>query len=217
MNRLSLALVLALLLPALPARAADTAVCPAIAEGAAQWAYPSEPFASGAPTLRYTPGAGWLAYWYGPPAANGAKTLSFSFLTASAARAFDFSALAADIAASGVTAAARVRTTLSANDPAARAIWCPFWAEMVAGQNIPAPAPPAPASSYVVAKSGTATSRPAYSLADGVLGTKEVARAPVGMACICSSPGQSFMKGATLYCPYQGGPSYSVVAVCGKA
>jgi hypothetical protein len=159
------------------------------------------------PELRYS-SAGVLAYWYGPPAANGAKPLAYAYVTAAAVKPGFLEALAADVAASGPSVAIKSRFTIGPNDPAARAVWCPYWPEMVAGMNIP---PPAPVATWTVAKNGTSTTRPAYTLTPTGLVASSI-RATVGAACDCTAP---YVKSGTTYCPFTGAPA-SIVAVCSK-
>lgn len=67
--------------------------------------------------------------------------------------------------------------------------------------------PPVPV--WRVAPNGTATTRPAYPLIDGVIGTKEAGRAPVGQPCDCTAP---INRSSTIYCTAPGLPA--LVTVC---
>lgn len=71
------------------------------------------------------------------------------------------------------------------------------------------------AAVWRVRANGTATTRPAYSLINGVLGTKEVARAPVGAICNVSRPTAPATNG-DLRAEF--GPAYAagVVTICSK-
>lgn len=72
------------------------------------------------------------------------------------------------------------------------------------------PAPP-PAPMWKVKPNGSSLTRPAYTLANGVRGTKEVARATVGAACDATKP--TLASGADLWAEF-GTPG--VVALCSK-
>lgn len=78
--------------------------------------------------------------------------------------------------------------------------------------QIPAPANP----QFVVAKNGTATTRPMYALnvEQNTVGATISKRAPVGAKCACDETG--IRKGATAYCPVWIGPSLIVseLAIC---
>lgn len=76
-------------------------------------------------------------------------------------------------------------------------------------ENWPVAATPAPA--YKVKPNGLILTRPAYLLTNGVRGTKEVARAPVGAACDITKP--TLPSGADLWAEF-GTPG--VVALCAK-
>lgn len=76
------------------------------------------------------------------------------------------------------------------------------------------PAPPNP--QFIVAKNGTATTRPMYALnvEQNTVGATISKRAPVGAKCACDETG--IRKGATAYCPVWIGPSMIVseLAIC---
>lgn len=67
-----------------------------------------------------------------------------------------------------------------------------------------------------VKANGTATTRPAYTLASGVLGTKEVARATVGALCNVSRPTAQATNG-DLRAEFGPGNVAGVVTICAKA
>ena len=75
----------------------------------------------------------------------------------------------------------------------------------------PAPPPPPPAPAYKVKPNGSSLTRPAYTLINGVRGTKEVARASVGAACDVTKP--TLPSGSDLWAEF-GTPG--VVALCAK-
>jgi hypothetical protein len=81
-----------------------------------------------------------------------------------------------------------------------------------------APTPPAsgptptPALVYVVKTNGTSATRPAYTLANGVRGTKEVARATVGQLCDRSKP--ILASGADEWASFGPSPVAGIVALC---
>jgi hypothetical protein len=172
-----------------------------------QWKFTFEP--TSWPTIRRND-AGVVAWWYGPPRADGTKPISFAYLAASAATPSYFAALAGDVVSQGPTAAFKARRTLTRlDDPVSMSIWCPFYPEMVAGAGTPTTPPPAPA--WTVAKNGVSATRPAYKLTtDGLVSTS--IRATVGVACDCSAP---YVKSGTTYCPFTGAP-VGIVAVCSK-
>lgn len=73
------------------------------------------------------------------------------------------------------------------------------------------PAPPA-APTYRVKANGLVLTRPAYTLVNGVRGTKEVARAAVGATCDVTKP--TLASGADLWAEFG---TAGVVALCTKA
>lgn len=84
-----------------------------------------------------------------------------------------------------------------------------LWGEMMfALPSIEPPAPAAPAP-WTVATNGSYTTRPAYPVIDGAVGTKEAGRAPVGQPCDCNAP---INRGSTTYCAAPGLPA--LVTVC---
>ena len=72
------------------------------------------------------------------------------------------------------------------------------------------------AAVWRVRANGTATTRPAYSLINGVLGTKEVARAPVGAICNVSRPTAAATNG-DLRAEFGPANVAGVVTICSKA
>lgn len=75
----------------------------------------------------------------------------------------------------------------------------------------PAPPPPPPAPQWKVKINGSSLTRPAYTLTNGVRGTKEVARANVGAPCDATKP--TLPSGSDLWAEF-GTPG--VVALCSK-
>lgn len=71
-------------------------------------------------------------------------------------------------------------------------------------QALEASRPPA----WKVAPNGSYTTRPAYPVVDGVIGTKEAGRATVGQPCDCSAP---IKRSAVTYCA---APGSALVTVC---
>ena len=67
------------------------------------------------------------------------------------------------------------------------------------------------ATVYKVKVNGTATTRPAYALVAGVLGTKEAARAPVGATCNASKPSKA--SGSDLWAEFDAAKP-GIVALC---
>ena len=67
-------------------------------------------------------------------------------------------------------------------------------------------------SPWKVKANGPAATRPAYTLANGVRGTREVARATVGTACDATKP--TLASGKDLWAPFGSDPG--VVALCAK-
>jgi hypothetical protein len=68
-------------------------------------------------------------------------------------------------------------------------------------------------ATWKVKANGTATTRPAYALVNGVLGTKEVGRAPIGAACDITRP-MAPATGGDLRAEYG---ITGVVTICTKA
>lgn len=73
------------------------------------------------------------------------------------------------------------------------------------------PAPPPPPVVWKVKVNGTATTRPAYTLIEGIRGDKEAGRAPVGAVCNITKP--TLASGADLWASYSELP---LVALCAK-
>lgn len=67
---------------------------------------------------------------------------------------------------------------------------------------------------WKVKTNGTSTTRPAYQLSAGVVGLKEVARAPVGTVCDLTKP-TAPATGGDIRAQWQGGPD-GVVTICSK-
>ncbi|MBX9795130.1 MAG: hypothetical protein K2Y02_12600, partial [Burkholderiaceae bacterium] len=64
---------------------------------------------------------------------------------------------------------------------------------------------------YAVAKNGTSTTRPAYTITNNVVIGTATGRATVGAACDCAKP---FTSGTTKYCTFVGAASPDTMAVC---
>lgn len=85
------------------------------------------------------------------------------------------------------------------------------WGAPVEAAAAPAPEP---AMQYAVKANGTATTRPAYSLTEGVRGTKEVARAAVGQPCKTDRP--TLASGSDLWAEFGTDFKPGMVALCSK-
>lgn len=79
------------------------------------------------------------------------------------------------------------------------------WSPIVEGQPWPGPV------KRFVAKNGKYTTRPAYPIVNGEVGTKEAARATIGEACDCYAI--TITKGSTTYCAAPP-PNAALVTVC---
>lgn len=79
------------------------------------------------------------------------------------------------------------------------------WSPIVDGQPFPGPV------KRFVAANGKYTTRPAYPIVNGLVGTKEAARAPIGAACDCYAI--TITKGSTTYCAAPP-PNAALVTVC---
>lgn len=166
------------------------------------FSYASEPAWDLTTTRIRQNSAGYLAYWYGVPKADGSRALSFAYLQASAVTPSYIAGVASDVAASGATAALRARATLDPNSMAAQAIWCPWWPEMLAGQNIP---PPVPVGHFVL-------STPTYLLR--LPSTLSPLRSLATKGARCSCPLVPPVIDGKTYCTFPGAIAPSVVAEC---
>jgi hypothetical protein len=83
-------------------------------------------------------------------------------------------------------------------------------ADMAAALDATKPRPPV----WRVAPNGTATTRPAYPVADGVIGSKEAGRAPVGQPCDCAA--LSIKRSTVTYCAAPE-PMAALATVCRTA
>ena len=93
------------------------------------------------------------------------------------------------------------------DDPVMQPVWCPFVQDMLAG--IPAPQLPPPA--WLVAKNGTAATRPAFALtAAGARSYTSTSAATVGAPCDCK---KSLIEGVTIFCLV----TPTTVAACTRA
>ena len=89
-------------------------------------------------------------------------------------------------------------------------VWdmCDVWEPMRGRINAAMPAPVA-APLWTVSKYSMQTTRPAYTVTNGVRGTTSTSRATVGAACDCAAP---IREGLTTYCPFAG--SGAAVSMC---
>ena len=146
--------------------------------------------------LHYKAGTTWHAEWV-------AATWAFIGSTAKASDAIAILASPAPLATLNTVAATYPHVPLA--DPSVAPVWCPIANEMWAAT----PPPDQPAPAYVVAKNGTAPTRPAFAFANGARSYSSFATAPVGAACDCSI---KLIEGQLTFC--QVAPA--TVAVCSK-
>lgn len=94
------------------------------------------------------------------------------------------------------------------DDPLVLELWAAAWHAMQADTDRP---PRVAAPVETVAKNGSYTSRPAYPVVNGEVGTKEEARAVIGLPCDCNA--RKLMKGSSMYCAAPP-PNASLVTLC---
>lgn len=114
---------------------------------------------------------------------------------------------------------AKVCAAMRASQAAHRPVWpAPAASAPEPAASAPQPPasapPPTPVYTHQVKTNGTTATRPAYTLADGVRGTKEVARATVGQPCDTTRP--TLASGADLWAEF--GPDFvqGRVALCSR-
>lgn len=108
----------------------------------------------------------------------------------------------------GLDAGADRKPTRPIDDPLVVELWAAAWHAMQADTDRP---PRVAAPVETVAKNGSYTSRPAYPVVNGEVGTKEEARAVIGLPCDCSA--RKLMKGSSMYCAAPP-PNASLVTLC---
>lgn len=89
-------------------------------------------------------------------------------------------------------------STLSLNDPSLVAVWCPHYAELMAGK----PADDPPVGGFKVKKNGTLNYRPGLAIVNGKLVFSSTLRATVGTPC---DPSVTIVSGTQTYMQYQPG------------
>lgn len=108
----------------------------------------------------------------------------------------------------GAAVAADLKPTRPDDDPIVAELWAAAWNAMQADTARP---PKVDAPVETVAKNGAYTTRPAYPVIDGQIGTKEAARATIGEPCGCST--LKIVRGSVTYCAAPK-PNAALVTVC---
>ena len=144
-------------------------------------------------------GAGAVAYWHCKAAGAwhvewAAATWAFLGSTAKASDAMAILASPAPLATLNAIAATYPHVPLA--DPSVAPVWCPVADEMWAATP-PADPPPVVPPAFIVAPNGTAATRPAFAVTNGVREFGSYSTAPVGAACDCST---KMVEGQITFC-----------------
>lgn len=100
------------------------------------------------------------------------------------------------------------KPTRPLDDPLVLELWAAASTAMQYDTDRP---PKVAAPIETVAKNGAYTTRPAYPVVNGQVGTKEAARATIGQPCDCTA--RKVMKGSTMYCAAPA-PNAALVTLC---
>lgn len=168
------------------------------------------------PTVRATPGAGKVAWWWASDGFDWSLNWAFCSDVTLRAKCQDPIAIADLSAALGardrmaaLEAVLAKHGNLSMTSGPALLTWCPHWSEIVSSM------PPRPV--YLVAKLGTNTTRPAFKFIPATATSAPAreksssSRATVGSRCDCRT---RVIEGSTLLCALEEQPTH--VAICAK-